>query len=53
MNSKVIKIIGVVASIGGAVATVAGNWATKKETDDKIAEKVMEAVAEALEKKES
>lgn len=52
MNSKVIKVIGVVASIGGAIATVAGNWATKKETDGKIAEEVTKAVAEAL-KKES
>ena len=52
MNSKVIKVIGVVASIVGAIATVAGNWATKKETDGKITEEVTKAVAEAL-KKES
>ena len=47
MNGKLIKVIGVGASIIGAVATVAGNWATSKETDNKITEKVAEAVAEA------
>ena len=52
MNGKAIKVIGIVASIGGAVFTVAGNWATKKETDATISKKVTEAVAEAL-KKES
>ena len=53
MNGKAIKIIGIVASIGGAVATVAGNWASSKETESKIAEKVTEAVAKALEKGEA
>jgi hypothetical protein len=52
MNSKTIKIIGVLASIGGAAATLASNWASKKEADEKIAEHVTKAVAEAL-KKES
>ena len=48
MNGKLVKGIGIAASIIGAVATVAGNWATSKETDSKITEKVAEAVAEAL-----
>ena len=52
MNGKVIKIIGVAASVIGAAATVAGNWATSKQTDETIAKKVSEAVTEAL-KKES
>lgn len=52
MNGKAIKIIGLVASIGGAVATVAGNWASKKEMDETIAKKVTEAIAETI-KKES
>lgn len=52
MNGTVIKIIGVAASIVGAAASVAGNWATAKQTDEKIAEKVTKAVSEAL-KKES
>lgn len=50
MNIKLIKGIGIAASIIGAVATVAGNWATNKETDAKIGKKVTEAVAEALKK---
>ena len=50
MNGKVIKAIGIGASVIGAVASVAGSWATKKETDDKIAEQVTKAVAEALTK---
>ena len=53
MGGKAIKIIGIAASVIGAAATVAGNWAGKKETDDKIAQKVTEAVAEALKAKES
>lgn len=53
MNSKWIKAIGIVASVGGALATVAGSWATKKETDSKITEEVAKAVTKALEKKES
>ena len=52
MNGKMIKVIGVAASIIGAAATVAGNWASEKNADAKIGEKVAEAVAEAL-KKES
>ena len=52
MNTKLIKAIGVGASVIGAVASIAGNWATKKETDSEITKKVAEAVAEAL-KKES
>ena len=50
MNTKLIKGIGIAASVIGAVATVAGNWATNKETDNKIAENVTKAVAEALKK---
>ena len=53
MNNKLVKVIGMGATIIGAVATVAGSWASKKETDDKISEKVAEAVAEAIGKKES
>ena len=52
MNGTVIKVIGVAASVVGAVATVAGNWATNKQADEKIAKEVTKAVAEAL-KKES
>ena len=45
MNIKVIKIIGVAASIVGATASVVANWAGEKKLDNKIAEKVAEAIA--------
>ena len=45
MNGKAIKIIGIAASVVGAVATLAGNWAGEKQQDAKIAEKVAEALA--------
>lgn len=44
MNGTIIKVIGVAASVIGAVATIAGNWASEKQTDLKIAEKVAEAL---------
>ena len=48
MDSKFIKIIGVGATLIGAAASVVGSFATKKETDHKIAEECAKAVAEAL-----
>ena len=47
MNLGVIKAIGIGASVIGAVATLAGNWAGEKQQDAKIAEKVAEAVSKA------
>lgn len=47
MNGKAIKIIGIAASVVGAAATLAANWAGEKQQDAKIAEKVAEAVAKA------
>lgn len=52
MNNKLIKIIGVGATLVGAAASVVGSLATKKETDAKIAEQVAQAVAEAMSNKE-
>lgn len=52
MNLGAIKIIGVIASAVGVGATLAGNWASGKQQDAKIAEEVAKAVAEAS-KKES
>ena len=49
---NVIKIVGIAASVAGAVATLVGNWAGEKQQDAKIAEKVGEALADAS-KKES
>lgn len=50
MDSKLIKFIGVGATVVGAIASVVGSVATKKETDNKIAEECAKAVAEALKK---
>lgn len=45
MNAKTIKLIGIISSIGGAVASVIGTWAGEKQQEVKIAEKVAEAMA--------
>lgn len=45
MNAKTIKIIGIVASVAGAAASVLGTWAGEKQQEVKIAEKVAEAMA--------
>jgi hypothetical protein len=47
MNIKAVKIIGIAASVVGAVATLASSWAGEKQTDAKITEKVAEAFAKA------
>lgn len=47
MNIKVIKIIGIVASVGGAALSLLANWAGEKQQDAKIAEKVAEAITNA------
>lgn len=47
MDGKVVKIIGVVAAVAGAGLSLVGNWASEKQQDAKIAEKVAEAVAKA------
>lgn len=45
MNIKVIKIIGMVASVAGAAASLVASWAGEKQQEAKIAEKVAEAMA--------
>ena len=45
MKPNVIKVIGIIASAVGVVASLASSWANEKQTDIKIAEKVAEAVA--------
>lgn len=47
MNIKVIKIIGVVASVGGAALSLLGGWAADKQLDAKITDKVSEALTNA------
>lgn len=46
-NRKVIKAIGIVASVVGAAATLVSNWVSGKEQDAVIAEKVAEAIAKS------
>ena len=48
MNMKWIKIIGMVATVGGAALSLVGSWATEKQNDAKIAEKAAEAVANLM-----
>lgn len=50
MNGTAIKVLGVVAAIGGAALSVLGSWAGEKQQEAKIAEKVAEAVAKAADK---
>lgn len=45
MSIKVIKIIGIVAAVAGAGLSLVGNWASERQQDAKIAEKVTEALA--------
>lgn len=50
MNKQMlIKIAGIAASIGGIAATLLSEWVKDRELDDKIADKV----SEALESRES
>ena len=44
MNDKVIKVIGIAASVIGVAASVATSWANEKTLDNKIATKVSEAL---------
>lgn len=52
MDIKVVKVIGIAASVLGAAATLVANWAGDKQMDATITEKVAKAV-ENLAKKES
>ena len=46
MNDKLVKIIGIAASVVGVAASIATNWANDKKLDEKIASKVSEAVTD-------
>lgn len=45
MNNKLIKGIGIGATLLGVVASLASNWVGEKQQDAKIAEKVAEAIS--------
>lgn len=51
MNGKVVKIIGLIASMVGFGATLIGNWASEQRQENVITKKVEEAFAKV--KKES
>lgn len=51
MNGKVVKIIGLAASVVGIGATLIGNWASEQKQEKIITKKVAEAIAKT--KKES
>lgn len=40
MNSKLIKILGIVATVGGAAATLLADWVNEKKMDEKIDEAI-------------
>ena len=48
MTDKVLKIIGVGATVLGGVATVVSTLITKQQQETKITEEVAKAVAEAM-----
>ena len=45
MKSKTVKLIGLLCTVVGAVATIGSNWATEKQMDETISKKVSEALA--------
>ncbi len=46
VTGKMIKILGIVATAIGLGATLLNDWVSDKKLDGKIAEKVMEALAQ-------
>lgn len=51
MNGKIIKIIGFIATVAGVGANLITDWVNEKKMDEKIEEKVNEALV--LREKES
>ena len=45
MNSKLIKILGIVATVGGAAATLLADWVNEKKMEEKIDERINEKLA--------
>lgn len=46
MNEKLLKVVKVVVPVVSVGVTLASNYLSKKELDDKVAKKVSEALAE-------
>ena len=46
MNTKLIKVLGVAATVAGAGISILSSWLGEKQQDAKIEEKVLKALAE-------
>lgn len=53
MNKTVIKGIGIAATVIGMGATLIGDWVNEKKLDEKIEEKVNEALTKTENEEES
>ena len=49
-NAKVVKIVGIAATVIGAAATVVSNWVEGQKNNQKIVEEVAKQVEAALNK---
>ena len=45
-NSKLIKVLGLVATVGGVAMTLLTDWVNEQKMDEKIEEKINEALAQ-------
>jgi hypothetical protein len=53
MNGNLIKVLGIAATALGMAATLLSDWVNEKKMDEKIEEKVNEAIAKKDEEDES
>lgn len=53
VNGKLIKILGIAATVIGMGATLITDWVNEKKMDEKIEEKVNEALAKIEDEEES
>ena len=52
MDSKALKVLGIVVTVGGAALSLLGSWVGEKQLDHKVNKAAAEAVAKALNSKE-
>jgi len=50
INGKMVKILGIVATVVGMGATLLTDWVNEKKMDEKISQKITEALAKINEK---
>lgn len=53
MNGKLVKVLGMTATVVGMAATLLTDWVNEQKMDEKIEEKVNEALAKRNEDGES